>query len=160
MLKVMLKAPYILLGEDSEADTYFARRCFAAAGIKATLRRCANGAELCDYLRHHKKQPPVAVILDLKMPFMDGFETLKWIRQSRTFKEIPVVILSSSGLDEDRARAEKLGCTEYLEKPTSLAKYEVLMKGLAHRLVTNAAIAEISASQLLKSPGGKTSHSR
>lgn len=142
----MLKAPYILFAEDSDDDTFFTRRCFASAGIKIDLRRCANGAELCADLTRCGADLPLAVILDLKMPLMDGFDALKWIRDQPALKHLPVVILSSSGRHEDRTRAEKLGCTEYLVKPGSLAKLQQLLKTTVERLLASSAATSLNHS--------------
>jgi CheY-like chemotaxis protein len=131
----MLKARYILLGEDSEDDTFFARRCFTEAGIPFELERCWNGVELCAHLERCGDDLPVAVLLDLKMPLMDGFETLKWIREHPRFSHLPVIILSSSGMFEDRERAQKLQCTEYLVKPNTLAELAVILNQLSQRLL-------------------------
>lgn len=130
----MLEAPYILLAEDSDDDTFFARRCLAAAGISLNLKRCSNGVEILTELKNCGSHLPLAVILDLKMPLMDGFDTLKWIREQPAFAHLPVVIFSSSGLDEDRNRAAALGCTEFLVKPSSLADLEKTLKELVERL--------------------------
>ena len=134
----MLEAPYILLAEDSDDDTYFARRCFAAAGIQLELKRCSNGVEVTTELKNCGKHLPLAVMLDLKMPLMDGFDTLKWIREQPSLAHLQVVIFSSSGLDEDRKRARALGCNEFLVKPTSLADLEKLLKDLVERLLAGA----------------------
>lgn len=130
----MLEAPFILLAEDSEDDSYFARRCFAAAGVTLEVRRYWNGQELCRALSSCGEKLPWAVVLDLKMPLMDGFEVLEWIRQQPAYAQLPVVILSSSGMEMDRARAEELGATEYLVKPNSLHELELLVKELVRRL--------------------------
>ena len=130
----MLGAPYILLAEDSDDDTFFAQRCFAAAGQPFELRRFNNGDHLVHALRSCGADLPSAVILDLKMPLMDGFETLAWIRQQPAFGALPVIILSSSSIEEDRERARKLGATEYLVKPNSLSDLEKLLKALAMRI--------------------------
>ena len=134
----MLEAPYILLAEDSDDDTFFARRCFAAAGIQLELKRCSNGVEITTELRSCGQHLPLAVVLDLKMPLMDGFDTLKWIREQPSLAHLPVVIFSSSGLDEDRNRASALGCNEFLVKPTSLVDLEKLLKNLVERLLAGA----------------------
>jgi CheY-like chemotaxis protein len=141
----MLKAPYILLGEDSEEDAYFAGRCFKAASIKVDLKRCANGAEVCADLKRSIGHLPLGVILDLKMPVMDGFEALKWIREQPEFATLPVIIMSSSGLEEDRVRAAKLGCTEYLIKPHTIAKLQQLFVSLVERLLARTATAAVQA---------------
>ena len=131
----MLEARYILLGEDSEEDTFFARRCFAEAGIPLKLERCWNGVELCAHLERCGSDLPIAVMLDLKMPLMDGFETLKWIREHPKFSHLPVIVLSSSGMHEDRERADKLGCTEYLVKPNTLSELAAVLTDLATRIL-------------------------
>ena len=130
----MLKAPYILLAEDSDDDTFFARRCFAASGVTFDLQRCVDGRQLVSTLQNCGSALPRAVILDLKMPLMDGFETLQWIRQQPAFQKLPVVVLSSSGLPQDMNRARELGATEYLLKPHTLADLEKMLKKLADRL--------------------------
>ena len=130
----MLGARYILLAEDSEDDTFFARRCFAASGATFELRRCADGTQLVHTLQQCGSEPPRAVILDLKMPLMNGFEALQWIRQQPAFQTLPVIVLSSSSLPEDQERARALGATEYLVKPHSLTDLQKLLADLATRL--------------------------
>ena len=130
----MLGAPYILLAEDNDDDTFFAQRCFAASGQPFELRRCSNGGQLIQELQSSGAKLPSAVILDLKMPFMDGFETLEWIRRQPAYSALPVIILSSSPLAEDRERARVLGATEYLVKPNTLGELEKALKGLAMRI--------------------------
>lgn len=152
----MFKAPYILFAEDSEDDTYFARRCLATAGIKIELRRCCNGVELIRELQHCGADLPLGIVLDLKMPLMDGFETLKWIREQPAFRHLPVVILSSSGLVEDQVRARDLGCTEYLVKPGSLAKLENLLSGLVKRLVARSPAPNLNPALSHAASPGKT----
>jgi CheY-like chemotaxis protein len=146
MIELMLKAPYILLAEDSDDDTFFARRCLAAAGIHIELKRCSDGLEVCDALKSCGEDLPLAVVLDLKMPLMDGFETLQWIREQPAFRHLPVIILSSSDMQQDVARAKKLGCTEYLVKPHSLTELERLLKAMIERLLAKAGISLDSAS--------------
>lgn len=130
----MPPSAYILLAEDSDDDSYFARRCFSTAGINVEIRRALNGIDVCKVLTEAGADLPAAIILDIKMPMMDGFETLRWIRENSAFKQIPVVILSSSDMIEDRRRARELGCTEYLVKPNSLTKLQELVNALAARL--------------------------
>jgi CheY-like chemotaxis protein len=150
--ELMLKAPYILLAEDSDDDTFFTRRCLAAAGIELELRRCADGLQVCEFLRKCGDDLPLAIVLDLKMPLMDGFETLQWIREQPAFGHLPIVILSSSEMQQDVARAKKLGCTEYLVKPHSLPELEKLLKGLIERLLAKAGISPVSTSPKMVRP--------
>ena len=151
----MQRAPYILLAEDSDDDAFFARRCFRIAGVKVDLKRCQNGADACADLKRCGADLPMAVILDLKMPLMDGFEALKWIREQSEFQHLPVIILTSSDIAEDRKRAEKLGCTEYLVKPNSIKKLEALLKELVERLLTWTAVALKSESATMSGKTGR-----
>ena len=139
----MLEGPYILAADDSADDTFFAERCFAAAGTQLRLKHCANGLEIQSALESCGSHLPVAIILDLKMPFMDGFETLKWIRGQVAFAHLPVYILSSSDMEEDRFRAHQLGCTEYFVKPMDLADLGILIKNLVDRVLINSARATV-----------------
>lgn len=129
----MVKLPYVLLAEDSDDDSFFVQRCFAACGTTLKLHRCIDGNGVIKELERCGETPPRAVILDLKMPQMDGFETLKWIREQGAFKSLPVVILTSSSMERDVIRARELGATEYLVKPNSLTELKKIMSGLAQR---------------------------
>ena len=139
----MLEEPYILAADDSADDTFFAERCFAAAGTELHLKHCTNGLEIQSTLESCGPALPLAIILDLKMPFLDGFETLKWIRGHASFAHLPVYILSSSDLEEDRFRAHLLGCTDFLVKPMELDDLEKLIKILVERVLANAAAAKV-----------------
>ncbi|HEX7860078.1 MAG TPA: response regulator [Verrucomicrobiae bacterium] len=153
IIEPMLKAPYILLAEDSDDDAFFAHRCFRIAGVKVDLKRCENGVDACADLKRCGADLPLGVILDLKMPLMDGFETLKWIRDQPGFKHLPVVILSSSDIPEDKKRAQKLGCTEYLVKPNSIKALEALLKELVERLLARATVALSESGSVTVKPG-------
>ena|SRR5688500_9311160 len=131
----MQKVRSIFLAEDSDDDTFFARRCFAAVDENLKVDRFRNGLELCTALEAGRSNLPLAVILDLKMPLMDGFETLNWIRAQPALKNLPVVILSSSDMIEDKTRAAGLGCTEYLVKPSSIGELEELLRRLLQGLL-------------------------
>ena len=144
----MLQAPYILLAEDSDDDTYFARRCFAASGSNLELKRCTDGSEVIGALEQCGANLPTAVILDLKMPKVDGFETLEWIRRNKKFEQVPVVVLSSSPLQQDVDRAKQLGANEYMVKPNSLTELERMLSELAVRLSVKVAASGTAGADL------------
>ena len=116
------------------------------SGPQLQLKHCSNGLEIQSALQSCGSHLPLAVVLDLKMPLMDGFDTLKWIRGQVAFAHLPVVILSSSGMEEDRFRAQQLGCTEFLVKPMELADLQKLIKDLVDRLLASSATSLISVS--------------
>lgn len=63
-----------------------------------------------------KEEEPDLVLLDLLLPGIDGFEVLKWIRQEKQFKDLPVIILSNLGDEKDIKKGKELGATSYLIK--------------------------------------------
>jgi len=118
----------VLVAEDDASDAFLLQRAFETAGLSCSLLRVTDGQEALDYLSGAKgysdrqKYPlPDLLLLDLKMPRMGGFEVLHWLQRSREFSLLPTVVLSSSGLDEDRAKAHKLGSRAYYVKPTAFS---------------------------------------
>ena len=116
--------PAILLVEDDPNDALIAQRAFKQAGVPHWIIRLPDGEEAIKYLSgkgqysDRKANPlPVLVLLDLKMPKITGFDVLTWIRTRPELASIPVVILTGSGLERDRAEAQKLGAVGYEIKP-------------------------------------------
>ncbi|HEX3718836.1 MAG TPA: response regulator [Verrucomicrobiae bacterium] len=114
----------ILLIEDDENDIFFLERALEKAGIPFSLHTAVTGQEALDYLggvgkfSDRSRHPlPSFVFLDLKMPQLSGFEMLVWMRAHPDLKDIPVVVLTSSGEERDRQRAIEFGVKAYLVKP-------------------------------------------
>lgn len=114
----------VLYAEDYEDDVFFMRRAFGRIAPGASLFIVNNGAEAITYLsgkvpfQDRQAHPlPTLVLLDLSMPITNGFEVLAWIRSQPDLKALPVVVLTSSNNESDRARAANLGATDYLVKP-------------------------------------------
>src|SRR5690242_6664241 len=96
----------ILLAEDDKNDIFLMRRAFDNAGFHNPLFVVHNGQEVIDYLLgtglfgNRAKYPlPGLLLLDLKMPLMDGYDVLEWIGQHSEFDQMPVVVLTSSKID-------------------------------------------------------------
>ena len=116
-----------LLVEDNEDDAFFMERAFKDARFTNALHIVTDGAQAMNYIAGRKnfadraKFPlPHMVFLDLKMPGVDGFEVLTWIRQEQKLR-MPVAVLTSSPEDIDRKRARELGADCYLLKPPTTA---------------------------------------
>jgi CheY-like chemotaxis protein len=114
----------ILLAEDDDNDVFFMRRALQKAQVEFPLQVVTNGQEAVDYLSGEGKYSdrgvyplPALILLDLKMPFLDGFEVLIWIGKQPQLKAIPVAVLTSSAEDRDRRRAAELGAKAYFVKP-------------------------------------------
>ena len=114
----------ILLVEDSADDVFFLQRALKKAQIENPLQVVVDGQQALDYLggvgnySNRKEFPlPCLLLLDLKLPRVNGFEVLGWIRQQASLSSLPVVILTSSGEERDRKRAAELGAKAYMVKP-------------------------------------------
>ena len=125
----------ILLVEDREDDIFLVQRAFQKAGIKNPLQITRDGHEAMAYLSgehqyaNRSEYPlPDLILLDLKMPGMDGFEVLTWIRQQPGIRGIPVVVLTSSDQIRDVNRAYALGANSFLVKPLEFENYRELSR--------------------------------
>ena len=122
--KTMLNDVAILLAEDDENEIFLMGRAFDRAGVPNRLMVVRNGQEAIDYLAgtgeyaQREKYPlPGLLLLDLKMPWMDGFDVLKWLRTQPQFNALPVVVLTSSKLQADVDKSRQFGVYDYRVKP-------------------------------------------
>ncbi len=136
----MLNKPPILLAEDDENDIFMMGRAFDRAGFSNPLFVVRNGQQVIDYLNgtgqfaQRDKFPfPGLVLLDLKMPWMDGFDVLKWVRARSQFDALPIVVLTSSKLQSDIDRSKKLGVFDYRVKPHELPNLVLLLEDVRKR---------------------------
>jgi CheY-like chemotaxis protein len=113
----------ILVIEDDANDLFFLKRAFGTLQRSCEMQAVGDGAEAIDYLRgvddyaDRERFPlPVLILMDLKMPRVDGFEFLAWIRREPGLKMIPVVVFSSSNLPQDVRRAYDLGANSFVVK--------------------------------------------
>lgn len=131
----------LLLVDDDPGDLFLLERALQKAGIELPQHVANNGEETIAYLSgagefsdRNKYPIPLAVFLDLKMPFISGFEVLEWMRSQPQFSDLPVFVLTGSALDRDRQRALELGAKEYLIKPPTPEMLLELLRPLSSRL--------------------------
>jgi CheY-like chemotaxis protein len=115
----------ILICDDSDDDALLLKHAFKTVGIDLRLDVVSSGDEAVMYLMgeggYAQRKLPMLMLLDIKMPGMDGLEVLEWLRcQGPPLKLIPVIMLSSSDRPEDIDRAYQLGCNGYLVKSVGL----------------------------------------
>jgi len=120
--------------EDDEDDLLLLRYCLERTAPNLTFEFQGNGESFLSFLRASAsaKPPAFVVLLDLKMPRVDGFEVLSWLKQNKQFSRNPVVVFSSSNLQEDIQRAYNLGANWYLQKPRTLEEYQLLVQHLVN----------------------------
>ncbi|WBX92887.1 response regulator [Pseudoxanthomonas mexicana] len=126
----------ILLAEDSLADAEMAIDALREANLANPIVHVEDGVEALDYLlrrgAHAQREEgqPSVLLLDIKMPRMDGLEVLKHIRGDEKLKHLPVVILSSSREESDLARSWDLGVNAYVVKPVDIDQFFQAVKTL------------------------------
>ncbi len=109
----------ILVAEDDPNDVFLLQRAFARTGEQVDVEFVRDGEEALNYLQGSKPLPDL-LMLDLKMPKVDGFQVLQWVRSQPGLKRMLVVVLTSSAQKRDVNRAYDLGANSYLVKPVDL----------------------------------------
>ena len=120
----------ILLVEDNPDDEILTLRALEKNNIRNEMAVVRDGAEALDYLfargihaSRADRALPVVILLDLKLPKIDGFEVLKQIRSDERTRLIPVVILTTSNEDRDRLRGYSLGANSFVRKPVEFDRF-------------------------------------
>ena len=119
----------ILLAEDSPHDAEMAIDALRDANLANPIVHVEDGVEALDYLYRRGRYEgrgggdPAVLLLDIKMPRMDGLEVLTELRKSDHFKSLPIVVLSSSREESDLARSWDLGVNAYVVKPVDVDQF-------------------------------------
>lgn len=134
---MMAENTSILLVEDNKDDEELTKRAFKKARIKNDLIVIRDGAEALDYLfctgKHAGRAPdalPQIVLLDLKLPKVDGNEILRRIRSDERTKLLPVIILTSSREERDLMSSYAGGANSYIVKPVDSAQFDACIQQL------------------------------
>lgn len=106
----------ILLVEDDSVDVIIMKRTLRELGVTRDVVCAADGAEALAYLKDAARARPCVILLDLNMPGMDGFQFLRAVKADDTLRDIPVVVVSTSGDAQDRNRSSELGAAGYVVK--------------------------------------------
>lgn len=127
----------ILLVEDNPSDIGLTKRAFEKNRIQNTLVVAEDGQEALDYLfgagayaGRDTNEMPAVVLMDLKLPKVDGLEALRRIRAHDLTKRLPVVILTSSREDQDVAMSYDLGANSYIRKPVDFHQFAEAVRTL------------------------------
>lgn len=125
-----MKEKVILLVEDNPDDEVLTLDALAANGVCNKVEVARNGVEALDYMfgegawaGRKVTDLPAVVLLDLKLPKIDGLEVLRRIRADERTRMVPVVILTSSNEDEDRIKGYSLGANSYVRKPVNFDEF-------------------------------------
>lgn len=133
------KAPVvILMADDDDDDFMLTQKALKESKLLNTLIRVHDGDELTDYLfkrgeYENKETPrPGIILLDLNMPRKDGREALREIKAEESFRDIPIVVFTTSKAEEDILRTYKLGVNSFITKPVTFKKLIEVMTSLGN----------------------------
>jgi CheY-like chemotaxis protein len=124
----------ILLAEDNQNDVELTLSALEEYNLANEVVVVRDGVEVLDYLfqrgqfANHPNGIPAVVLLDLKMPRMDGLEALRQLREEPRFKRVPVVMITSSREEQDLVRSYELGVNAYVVKPVDFQKFVECIK--------------------------------
>ena len=132
----------ILLVEDNPDDEALALRALKKNNIANDVDVCRDGAEALAYLEgRSERELPQVVLLDLKLPKVDGLEVLRAIRSNEKTSTLTVVILTSSSEDRDIVESYTLGANSYIRKPVDFAQFIEAVRQLGlYWLVLNQSV--------------------
>lgn len=126
----------ILLAEDSDADVELTLAALAEHNLANEVVVVRDGAEALDYLRrrgpYKDRGPgePAVILLDLKMPKVDGLEVLRAVKNDAELRKVPVVMLTSSREEQDLVESYRLGVNAYVVKPVDFGRFLEAVKQL------------------------------
>ena len=129
----------LLLIEDNAAHAEMVKRSFEQHKVANVIQHVDNGQKALDYLFREgeytdagKYPLPHCILLDLRLPKVDGLEVLRQIKTSDDLLKTPVVVLTTSAADRDIAMAYEYHANSYVVKPMDFAKFEALMEDLGY----------------------------
>ena len=131
----------ILLVEDNPMDVDLTLQAFSEHGVANPITVCRDGEEALRYMEAHAagdSQLPILVLLDLRLPKVDGIEVLRWARQHPIWQQIPVIVLTTSRENTDIETAYRLGVNSYIIKPVDFPTFAEVAKTIKiYWLLTN-----------------------
>ena len=127
-------APPVWVVDDDEDDRLFIQSAFESINPPIDVLVLTGGEELLSALAKHESLPRL-ILLDINMPYQNGFDTLKQLRTSQKYAELPVIMLTTSSSEDDRQRSFALGADQFITKPSSYNQLIALTQQLAQQLV-------------------------
>lgn len=128
---LLTKDFFIIIADDDTDDQSFILDALRRNDFPGVFKCLSDGAELVSYLKNSNYPTvPGLIVLDLNMPFKDGYTALAEIKKEPLLKEIPVAVLTSSVRSEDEKKCYAMGCDKYYQKPLSLSGYDKVAENI------------------------------
>jgi CheY-like chemotaxis protein len=130
------RAPVILIVDDDEGHAVLVRDSLQEAGLGNRIEHFPDGQAVLDFFfnkgrgPHMEKDQSYLILLDIRMPKVDGVEVLKRLKADKDLRKLPVIILTTTDDPREVARCHDLGCSIYLQKPIDYGKFADAMRQL------------------------------
>jgi CheY-like chemotaxis protein len=118
----------ILLVEDDIVDAMTVKRALSDIKVTNALFTVGNGEEALEYLKDSNNEQPGIIFLDLNMPKMNGIEFLKVMKNDNSMKRVPVIVLTTSQIEQDKIESFDLGVAGYMIKPVDYLQFVETMR--------------------------------
>ena len=125
----MTKEVVILIAEDDEGHARLIEKNLSRAGLHNPIERFANGQEILDFLfcrgdgPHRTSDTPYLVLLDIRMPKVDGVEVLRQVKEDPQLRKMPIIMLTTTDDPREVERCHRLGCSTYIVKPVVYERF-------------------------------------
>ncbi|HET7536974.1 MAG TPA: response regulator [Candidatus Didemnitutus sp.] len=124
----MNPAPTILVVDDDEGHAILIRENLETAGLKNHIEHFRDGQAILDYLFGSARSPrgnggPFLLLLDIRMPKVDGIEVLRRVKSDPELRKLPVIMLTTTDDSREVDRCHQLGCNVYIQKPVDYDKF-------------------------------------
>jgi len=132
----------ILLVEDNPMDLDLTLQALEGNGVANPIVACRDGEEALEYMEKHRSpsdlQVPIVVLLDLRLPKVDGIEVLRQARSDPVWRQVPIVVMTTSRENRDIEAAYGLGVNSYIVKPVDFLTFTEVVKSIkVYWLLTN-----------------------
>ncbi len=133
--------PSVFHIEDNDGDAYLVVKALSNSGHRMRIGRSADGKDAkmtLEAMRDGVDEIPSLILLDLKLPFISGFELLKFVRSEPKLAPIPVVIFTSSDEQKDIDAANEAGCNDYYVKPIDYGVFRSTLRDICDKYLEPA----------------------
>jgi CheY-like chemotaxis protein len=121
----MTKSPTILIVDDDEGHAILIRQNLESAGLKNRIEHFRDGQAILDFFfdRRDRDSETYLILLDIRMPKVDGIEVLRRLKANPEFRKLPVIMLTTTEDARDVERCHQLGCSIYIQKPVDYDRF-------------------------------------
>jgi CheY-like chemotaxis protein len=121
----MTKSPTILIVDDDEGHAILIRQNLESAGLKNRIEHFRDGQAILDFFfdRRDRDSETYLILLDIRMPKVDGIEVLRRLKANPEFRKLPVIMLTTTEDSRDVERCHQLGCSIYIQKPVDYDRF-------------------------------------